>query len=144
MMKCPDADAIVAIGDALEWNVADGLRHLQTCDECRDQIELLQLTHSAFAATEALDADVAQRVTDALHAAARHEAVREQHRRRWLAILEPMAGGVTGLLLLRSGGIQIGSIWAAVIAFTLGAVAIIGGRALARRVPACGIAEAAS
>jgi anti-sigma factor RsiW len=144
MTTCPDTDAIIAIGDALDWNVAEGLRHLQTCDDCREQLEILELTRSAFTQTEAIDPVVTRRVTDALRVAANDEAVRTQRRRRWLAIAEPIAAGVTGLLLLRSGGIQIESVGTAIVGFVLGALAILGGHALARRIPALGLADATS
>jgi hypothetical protein len=144
MTTCPGPDAIVAIGEAFDWNVADGVRHLQACEECREQIELLHLTRAAFSDAESVEPWVEQRIGEALHNASLAEAEHVRQRRGWIAVAEPVAAGVTGLLLLRSGGIQVESITGALVGFALGALAIVGGRLIAPHVPALGFADRAT
>jgi hypothetical protein len=142
MRDCPETDAIVVIGKALDWKILEGIRHLETCEECREQIEALQLARTAFAPTEVVDPAVTKRVAAILGAAARNDRARAEHRKRWISFVEPIAAGITALLLLRSSGIHVESVTAAAIGFVLGALAITGGRALAQRVPALGLADA--
>lgn len=142
MNDCPDTDAIVAVGDALDWKIAEGLRHLQTCDECRDQIDVLQLARMAFAETEVVDVMVTRRVAAALGSAARDERASDRGRKRWINVVEPIAAGVAALLLLRSSGVHVESVTAAALGFALGALAIIAGKALAQRIPGFGVADA--
>ena len=138
MSECFGADALLAIGGALDWDVAEGLRHLETCGECRTRLEALRLTRLAFAETEPVDPAVARRISAAVSAAARAEKSRARQRQRWAGALEPLVAGVTGLIVLVSSDIRIESAAAGLLGFALGATLIACGRALARSVPELG------
>ena len=141
MSECLGTDALLAIGDALGWDVSAGLRHLETCGECRARLEALRLTRAAFGETEPIDPAVVRRISAAVSAAARTEKSRARQRRRWLGAVEPLMAGVTGLVVVVSSGIPIESIGAGLLAFALGATLVVGGRALARSVPQLGSAH---
>ena len=132
MNACLSTDAIVAIGAALDWEIADGLRHLQTCDECREQLESLRLTRAGFADTEPVDPEVLQRISAALGTAARTERAQTEHRARWVAPIEGLLGGVAALIVLVSSGVRIDSPGAAALGFVLGAVMMTSGALIAR------------
>lgn len=133
MRECLSTDAIVTIGDALSWEVTEGLRHLQICDECRTQMETLQLIRAAFAETEPIDAANFGRISEALRAAGRSERARMQRAQRWANLIEPMMAGITALFVLISSGIEIGSIGAGLLTFSLGAAFLTCGRMLSRQ-----------
>jgi hypothetical protein len=136
MKGCPDTDAMVTIADAMNWEVAEGLRHLQTCEECRTRVEALQLTRAAFTEEEPVEAADVQRISAALGAAAHSERARAHAARRWADAIEAVMAGITAVILLVSGGIEIRSISAALLGFALGATFLIVGRVLARQAAA--------
>jgi anti-sigma factor RsiW len=138
MSECLGTDAMLAIGDALNWDVAGGLRHLETCSDCRAQLEALRLTRSAFIESEPVDPAVVQRISAAVSAAARSEKSQSRQRQRWVGAIEPLVAGVTGLIILTSSGIPIESAPAGLLGFGLGATLTVCGRVLARRVPGLG------
>jgi hypothetical protein len=138
MTGCPDTDAILTIGDALNWDVAEGLRHLDSCDECRTQLEVLRLTRVGFSEAEPVDAEVLRRISAALGAAARRERSQVRLRERVTYSIEVFMAGVTALIILVSTGIEIQSIGAGALWFAVGAALMAGGSALARNVPVLG------
>jgi anti-sigma factor RsiW len=142
MSECLGTDAILAIGDALDWDISEGLRHLETCGECRTRLEALRLTRLAFVETEPVDPALVRRISAAVNAAARTEKNRARQRQRWVGAVEPLVAGLTGLIVLVSSGIQIESTAAGLLGFALGATLIVGGRVLARSVPELGHAYA--
>lgn len=132
MSRCLDADALLAIGEALDWDVTDGLRHVQECAECRAQIDVLRLTRASLAETESVDPVVLQRVTAAVGVAARAGQSRARTRERWTQSAEAVLAGVTALIVLTSSGIRIESLGTAVLGFTLGVALIMCGRVVER------------
>jgi hypothetical protein len=138
MTGCLDTDAILAIGDALNWDVAEGLRHLDSCDDCRAQLDILRLTRVGFSETERVDTEVLRRISAALGQAARSERSRVRLRERVVHSIEVIMAGVTALIILVSSGIEIQSIGAGALGFTLGAALMAGGKTLARNLPALG------
>ena len=136
MSNCPDADAILTIGDALGWDVEDGLRHLQTCDDCRAQMDALRIAHAGFAESEAVDDAVLRRVTGAIDAVATREAERGQATNVLVQWLEPILAGVTALITVSSSRVPIDSVGAAALAVALGIGLLYAGRMIARRIPA--------
>lgn len=136
MTECLTADALLAIGDALDWNVADGLRHLDTCDECRAQLETMQLARASLTASEPVDDAVLRRISTAIDRAAAAERVDSNRHARWAFAIEVFVAGIAALVVLTSSGVHIQSFGAAVGGFTLGGALLIAGRVLARRVPA--------
>jgi hypothetical protein len=133
MSRCPDTDTILTIGDALHWDVQEGLRHLQTCEDCRSQIDVLRLAHAGFADAEAVAPAVLQSVSGAVATA----AARDRERRRTTDVLaqwiEPILAGVTALITVSSSRVPIDSVGAAAAAFAIGIALFFAGRAAISR-----------
>jgi predicted anti-sigma-YlaC factor YlaD len=130
MKECPDTDAIVSIADALDWDVAEGLHHLQTCDECRARIEALRSTRTALSETEPVDDAVLARIAGALHTEARAERTRARDAHRWASALETVLAAVAAPTVLVASGIEIGSMTACLLTGALGAAFLASGRRL--------------
>jgi hypothetical protein len=142
MNRCLDADALFAVGAALDWEVAAGLRHLQTCEECRAQLELLCRVRQGFEAREPVERAVVERITGAVRSAAAAERRRQAVHRRWLLSLEGLLAGSAAVLAAASSGVRIESPAAALAGFLLGAGLMVSGTLLARRLPSLGAANA--
>jgi hypothetical protein len=132
MNECPDTDTVVTIGNSLNWKVADGMRHLQTCDECRTQIKILETMHSAFTEIEEVDETVYNRIDKYLHSEARNERKWIRMTQRRVNKLETVMAGITALVVLASSGITPGSILIWVTGFFLGAAMVAVGKILFR------------
>ena len=130
MKECLDTDAIVTVAAALDWDVAEGLRHLTTCDDCRARIDTLRVTHAAMSEISAVPDDALARVTDAVRAEAREERGRTRRADRWASALEAALAGVGAPLVLASSGIEIGSTAVGLVAAVLGAALLLGGKRL--------------
>jgi predicted anti-sigma-YlaC factor YlaD len=130
MKECLDTDTIVTVAAALDWDVAEGLRHLNTCDDCRARIDTLRVTLAAMSEVNAVpDASLA-RVADALRAEAREERARARRADRWASALEAALAAVGAPLVLASSGIEIGSIAVGLVAAALGAALLLYGKRL--------------
>jgi hypothetical protein len=132
MNTCLSTDAILAVGAALEWDVPNGLRHLENCEECRAQLEALRLTRAGFTDSEPVDATVVQRISAAVSSLAREERANAERRARWVMPVEGLLGGVTALIILVSSHVRIDSPGAAVLGFVLGAAMMTSGALIAR------------
>lgn len=132
MTACLNADALVAIGDALQWEVSEGLRHLEACEECRVQLEVLRLTRAGLFDSEPVDAAVLARVSGALNRTASTERRQVRLRERWVQAGEGALAGVTALIVLFSNRVPIDSVGTVAIGFALGSALMMGGRLLAR------------
>lgn len=132
MTACLNADTMVAIGDALQWEVPEGLRHLEACEECRAQLEVLRLTRAGLFDSEPVDGAVLARISGALSAAADSERRQVRLRERLVQAGEGVLAGITALVVLFSNRVPIHSIGAVAIGFGLGATLMIGGRVLGR------------
>jgi predicted anti-sigma-YlaC factor YlaD len=130
MKECLDTDTIVNVAAALDWDVAEGLRHLNTCDDCRARIDTLRFTHAAMSEVNAAPDAALARVADALKAEAREESARARRMDRWASALEAALAGVGAPLVLASSGIQIGSIAVGFVAAALGAALLLYGKRL--------------
>jgi hypothetical protein len=130
MRSCPETDAIVTIAEMLNWNVAAGLQHLQTCTDCRARIEALQLARAALTETETVDAATIARITAVVETEARNERARGHTAERWASALEAVLAGITAPLVLVSSNIELGSVAAGVLTFVLGAAFLVYGRRL--------------
>jgi hypothetical protein len=130
MKECLDTDAIVTVAAALDWDVAEGFRHLTTCDDCRARIDTLRFTHAAMSEVSAVPDAALARVADALRAEAREERGRTRRTVRWASALEVALAGVGAPLVLASSGIEIGSVAVALVTAALGAALLLYGRRL--------------
>jgi len=138
MTPCLDAEAILGIGDALEWRIGEGLSHLRTCAECRTQLEMLQRIREEVLSSESVDAAALDEITTALRQAAREDLSAARRRARLWQAVEACAAGVTGLIAINSSGIPLESSAVAVAAFSIAAVLMVAGRTLARRLSPIG------
>ena len=134
MNDCLSTEAIVSIGDALGWDIAEGLRHLKTCDDCGAAMETLRLTREAFLQTAPVDAAVLQRIAASMGVSAEHERRRARVAMRWTEWMDAGIAGLAALLVLVSSRVPIDDAGTALLAFTMGAVLMVVGRVLARRV----------
>lgn len=142
MNDCLDADALLAIGHALDWKVEERLSHLRTCADCRAQLGILQRVRNEVLASTPVDPDTVRRITAALREAGREERLRVRQRSRLRQIAEACAAGLTALLAIVSNGISIESPATAAVGFVLGALLMMTGTALADRLPTLGAHEA--
>ena len=136
MSECLDIDAILAIGHALDWNVEEGLSHLRTCTDCRAQLDTLQRTRAGLLASTPVAAGTLHRISAALHEASRGEIHHSRRRTRLRQAAEAGTAGVAALVILVSNRSPIEGPATAAVAFSLAAILMVIGTALARRLPA--------
>jgi hypothetical protein len=132
MSQCPEVDALLAVGDAFAWDVERGLRHLQSCDECRTQLDVLRQARAGFAESEAVDPVVLQRIAARVGDAAREEQMRAASSEQLVRVAEAVLAGVATLAVIASNRIPVDSAATGLLAFTIGALLMAGGSALAR------------
>jgi hypothetical protein len=136
MSECLDADALLDIGRALGWKVEEGVSHLRSCTDCRAQLETLQRAREGLLMSTAVNSETVRRISAALQ-----EASRGEHARRWTQLpqaAEACAGGVAALVILVSNGVPIEGPGVAVVGFSLGAILMAIGTAVAHRLPTFG------
>jgi anti-sigma factor RsiW len=130
MRECPDTDAIITVAAALDWDVAEGLRHLKTCDDCRARLGALRVTRAAISEAEPVPEAALARVAEALRAEASEERGRSVRGDRWVSALEAALAAVGAPLVLATSGIEIGSIAAGLVAGAVGAGLLMYGKRL--------------
>jgi anti-sigma factor RsiW len=133
MIPCLDDEALLGIGHALEWGIGEGLSHLQTCAQCRTQLEMLQRIREEMLASESLDPAALHEITAAVRQAGREERFAARRRAPLWQAGEAFAAGVTGLIAVNSSGVPIEGPTVAAVAFSLAAILMIAGSTLARR-----------
>jgi hypothetical protein len=133
MTPCLDTEAMLDIGHALEWRIDEGLSHLRTCAECRTQLEMLQRVREQVLASESVDAAALDELTAVLRQAGREDLSATRRRVRLWQAAEACGAGVTGLIALNSSGVPLEGPAVAVAAFSIAAILMVVGSALARR-----------
>ena len=133
MIPCLDDEALLGIGQALEWRTGEGLSHLHTCAHCRTQLEILQRIRAEMLASESVDAATLHEITAAVRQAGREERFAARRRPPLWQVGEACAAGVTGLIAVNSSGVPIEGPGVAVVAFSLAAILMVAGTTLARR-----------
>ena len=133
MKACPDIDAMVTIADALHWDVDEGLRHLQTCADCRARVHVLAATHAALSEEEHVDDVTLAQITSALSSASRSEQSAERRTERRLSVVEAILAAVAAPVALVSGGASADSVPALAIAAMLAATLLAIGTRLRPR-----------
>jgi hypothetical protein len=129
-MNCLGADVLTTIANALDWDVEHGLRHLNTCNICGDQLRALQVTHDAFAESVAVSDDVVAKITHLISAEADHEQARERRRHKLGNIVEALLAGLTGVMVASGGGVGMSGSATALV-FAAVATTVFGYRAFA-------------
>ena len=132
MSECLDADALVTIGQALDWRVEEGLTHLRKCEDCRAQLETLQLTREGLLASAPVEPETLQRVAAILDDASGSET-HHTGRGTGARVAEACAAGVAALITLVSIRAPLESPATVVVAFSLAAILMAAGTAFARR-----------
>lgn len=135
MSDCLDADATLAIGQALEWRIPDGLSHLHTCGECRARLELMHRIRLGVLASTPVDPAALEEVCAALRQASRDGLSRGRRHTRIRQVVEACTAGVTGLIAVTAHGVSVEDPAAVVVAFALGAILMTAGSAVARWLP---------
>lgn len=138
MSECLDVDVLLDIGQALDWRVEEGLSHFRTCTDCRTQLETLQRAREGLLMSTPVNQETLLRISGALQAASREKS---GHARLWAQVpqaAEACAAGVAALLILVSNGVPVEGPAAAAVGFSLGAILMVIGTALARRLPTFG------
>jgi hypothetical protein len=133
--ECLDADAILALGHALDWKVEEGLRHLRSCGDCHAQLQILQRTREELLASTPVDLKTLQRISAALQEASRVESDHARGRARLQLAAEACAAGIVALLVLVSNGVPIEGPATASVGFSLGAILMATGNVLAGKLP---------
>ena len=123
MTDCLSPDAMVAVGQAVDWNVPDAWRHLERCSECQARVEALRLARAGLMEETAIDPDVLRQVTTAVGAA----AASVQARQGWFHAVEAALAGVAAVLVLISSGVQVDGPGTAALGFALGATLMAAG-----------------
>jgi glycerol dehydrogenase-like iron-containing ADH family enzyme len=104
MSKCPGTDALTTIASALEWDVEQGLRHVNTCPECAEQLRALQLTHQAYEEGEEVSPVEVNSIVAALADARAAEHVRNRRTSRIGDVVEALLAGGTAVTVLNATG----------------------------------------
>src|SRR5574341_153275 len=125
MSECPDTDTMVTIGEALNWRIADGIQHLQSCVDCRARIEALGITRARLMETEPVADPAAAKISALLHAELRREQICAQAGRRWAKLIEPFMAGISAVVIMGSSGIAIRSMLTVAVSFALGALLLV-------------------
>ena len=118
-------DAIVGLGAAVDWNLADALRHLEMCDDCREQLELLRLARAGLTESEAVDAVVLRRIQASLHDAAGTDRIRRPSRDGLYKGAEVLLAGLTAVVIAMWSGIDVDTAGAAAGAFLVAALVVM-------------------
>ncbi len=130
MTGCLDTDAKVAIGNALDWDVQEGLRHLEHCEDCQTELEVLRLARMGLLESAPVDAAVVRRVAGAVRGAAGAERQHALFRERWMRAGEAVVAGLTAVIIAISSNAPVDSVAALLVAFGSGAGLLLAGRAL--------------
>jgi hypothetical protein len=130
MKQCPGTDALASIGAALDWNTAEGLRHLISCDKCSAQLRTMQMTHAAFAKTEVVNDDVVAKITHLISVEATNERERGRRVRNIGWGVEAALAGATALTVANGGSSELSSAVSAIV-FALAATGVLAYRVFA-------------
>lgn len=136
MNSCLHEDSLLTIGQALEWEVDEGLRHLHDCERCKKMLEDLSGLNRLLKGQEPIDPKIMDRVTGALEREMAAEKMANQPlaspvAERWIRFLASATIAFVIMMVaaaLRGEGAT--AIWtAALLALLAGAAAgVIGDR----------------
>ena len=129
MKECPTADALTSIGAALDWDVDAGLRHVINCDDCGQQLRVLQLTHESMTKSEEVGADVVAKISHLITAEAAHERARDARKQNLGKAIEALLAGITAVAIGNGGGGGLSS-GVSVAVFAMAATAVLAYRVL--------------
>lgn len=124
MRECIGIDELVGISRAVEDDIDATLRHLETCRDCREQLEDLHVARAAITETVLLSDAALERVAAAVRDEALRERTRVQAARPWANVLEALLAAATAVALLIWSGIRIAPA-ATVLLATAAAAAVL-------------------
>ncbi|HET9439840.1 MAG TPA: hypothetical protein VFO52_06700 [Longimicrobiales bacterium] len=107
MSNCPGADALVTIAGALAWDVDEGIRHLTSCVQCRNQLQLLASVHGTYDGYDDLSEQALAQITLTLSAEAEREAHRGRRARAVGDVAEALLAGGTAVAVVSASGLAV-------------------------------------
>ena len=66
MSRCLDTDTLATVGQALEWDIDEPLRHLLECEACRVSVAALAGVQQALAQEAPADQELVQRIMNTM------------------------------------------------------------------------------
>ncbi len=66
MSSCLDSDTLASIGQALEWDIEEPLRHLLECDTCRESVAILAGAQRVLAQEAPADPALVDRIMNTM------------------------------------------------------------------------------
>ena len=127
MKDCPSTDALATIAGALEWDVESGMRHLNSCTQCAQQLHALQSTHNAYEERAEITATEVNSIMQAIAQESAREQVRGRRTRTLGDIVEALlAGGTAVTVISASAGAAPTNVM--VLTFAIVATALFGYR----------------
>jgi hypothetical protein len=127
MKDCPSTDALATIAGALEWDVEAGMRHLNSCALCAEQLQMLQITHDAYEERAEISPSDVNSIMQAIAQESARERVRGRRTRTLGDIVEALlAGGTAVTVISASAGAAPTNVM--VLTFAIVATALFGYR----------------
>ena len=117
MTECPGTDALTTATEALGWDFARAARHIDECPQCRGRLALIEQTHEAFDAVDAIEPAVLAAIGTALRVESRAASKRA-------SLLEAALAGCTAIVVVASAG-GLRNAVAAAAAFALGSLGVL-------------------
>lgn len=129
MKRCPGTDALTTIASALEWDVEDGVRHLNTCPECAQQLRALQLTYLSYEESAEVSPAETNSIMHAIAEAGKRERAVTRRKGAIGDFVEALLAGGTAVTVLNGfgGGVPSNAL---VLTFAIVATALFGYRKL--------------
>lgn len=129
MSNCPGTDALVTIAGALAWDVDEGIRHLTSCVQCREQLQLLASVHGTYDEYDDLNAQTIAQITQMLAAEAGQEARRGRRVRAMGDVAEALLAGGTAVAVVSASGLTVSGMLSAGL-FAVVATSLFGYRVI--------------
>lgn len=104
MNECPGTDALTTIASALEWDVDNGVRHLNSCATCAEQLRALQVTRESYDESIEVSRQDVDGILRKISVAADQERTRDRRKHTVGNFVEAMLAGGTAVTVLSASG----------------------------------------
>lgn len=132
MSECPGTDALTTIASALDWDVENGMRHLNSCAACAEQLRALQITRESYEESAEIGRQDVDRILRTVSAAADRERMRNRRKHAVGNVIEAMLAGGTAVTVLNASGAGAGAdALPATLTFVVVALALLSYRVFA-------------
>ena len=95
MESCPNVDALLAVGQALQWETTAGLEHLKSCERCQQELESLHAIHASLVD----EVEPAAGYVDAVVRSLAEEPASAHAAGGWVAVLNPILAAAVGMVV---------------------------------------------